>query len=113
MVLIYTSAQQIPCQPAAMILKFGLVLKSLCAVHLTEIIRLYELRAWVDPTNRLHGQDGCAALVEQHAKETAIIARVGIPQPIKRTEARRGQRFVDWRVVINPWITIRNRRCVL
>ncbi len=107
--LVHPSAQQVPGQPSPAILEPRLVLKPAAGEDPPEVFGLDQSGGWVPAPDGLHGERDAAALVQQRADETRIVAAVGIPVPVQAAEARRRQRLVDGGVLRNPRIALRER----
>ena len=63
-------------------------------------------------SNARHGENNRAQLVQEGHYKGPVIAMMGIPMAVQRTEPRRCERFVDGGVVLKPWIACRDRACV-
>src|SRR5688572_541986 len=96
------SAQQVPRQPAPLVLEVGLILERRRAVDRTQVVGLQEARGRIDGTNRPHRQDRGAAFVDQYAGEGASTALVGKPMAVQSAETRGGERLVDGRIPLEP-----------
>ena len=71
-----------------------------------QIFRLDEDRAGRDAADRIHREAHAINLIEEHLPEFLLVARMGIPVPVKSAETRRGQRFVYRRPGIDPRIAL-------
>ena len=112
MLVRHTTGQHVEGQPATMVFELGLIGKGWGAVRATGILRLDEPGVRIDLPNARHGEDDRAQLVQKCFYKGAVIAMMGIPMAVQRTEPRRRKRFVDGGVVLKPWISRRNRASV-
>src|SRR5690349_17116619 len=97
--------QQIPRQPAQLVVELRLIRQRRRAVRLSQVFGLDELRSRVDLTYLAHGENDAATLVQQRTAEHALVTAVGIPQSVEPTEPRRREGLVDRRVALDPWIS--------
>ena len=104
----YAPEQQVPCRPAPDILERSLLAQLGSGEGAAEILRLNEPRGGIDPANGLHREPGSVDLVEERAPERALVADMRIPMAIKRRKARRGERLIDRRPLVDPGIALRN-----
>ena len=103
------AAQQVPRQPAALVVELGHVRQLGRAVGFTEVVGLDQLGVGIDGADRAHRQHHRAALVQQRLDEGAVVAPVRIPDAVQAGEAGRGAGFVDRGVVLEPGVARRDR----
>ncbi|MEY2563445.1 MAG: hypothetical protein QOH88_1638 [Verrucomicrobiota bacterium] len=101
--------QEVPGDPAPLVLEMRLIMERRRAESFSEILCLNELRVRPHLTNRSHRQDDPPTLCEERSRETQRVGRVRIPVSVKSAEARCGQRFVDRSIGIERGITSRDR----
>jgi hypothetical protein len=80
----HPAGQQVETQPPALIFVLRLVGKRRCGERLSDIFRLQEPRAGVDPTDFRHRFPRGSALVHDGAQERRIVRPMRIPVTIER-----------------------------
>jgi len=105
MTLAEASAQEIPGEPAPVVLKPGLIFQVGAAEDAAEIFGLNQLGLRVDLPNGLHGENDAAALMDQRAGEGAGVPPMGIPETVETGESCRREGLVDGRVRAHPGVT--------
>src|SRR4051812_39795951 len=105
--------EQVPPQPTQLVLELGLITEQGSAEGLPHIIRLYELDLRIDVADGAHRAYDSFALVQERARENALVAAVRKPVAVPPAKARGGEGLVDRRVVFNPGITGGNCTCIL
>ena len=76
--------QEVPGQPATIVLELRLISESPRAERLTGIVGLNELRGGIHLPHRTHRQDGGSALMQQRLDECSVTFRMGIPMAVER-----------------------------
>src|SRR5438270_8152528 len=104
--LVHTSAEQVKRQPTTLIFEISLISKLRCAMRLSQIFSLDQLRARIYLSDFCHCQNGCAAFVEQSMQELAVVFGMRIPMAIKRAEAGSRERLIYRRISIHPRIAL-------
>src|SRR5687768_15585583 len=112
MLRVELAAQQIPYEPAQLVVKLSLIGEKRGAESFAEIFGLDQFRARVDGSNRAHRQHNSPALPEQGGDESLGVTTVRIPQAVPAAEARRGKGLVDGRVMLDPGIPMGDRSSV-
>src|SRR5690348_8162987 len=100
------AAEQIPAEPASLVIESRLVREIRCAARASEIIRLNELRIAVDSANRLHRQDRASTLVNECTRKARVVATMRKPMSVQPTKSRRRQRLVNRCVCIRPGVAL-------
>ena len=77
------AAQQVPAQPAPLVLEVGLIREERRAVGLAEVVGLHQLGGRVDAPDLAHREHHGAALVEQRVAEGALVAPCGYQTPYR------------------------------
>lgn len=99
---VHAPAQEVPGEPAPLVVELGLVAQPLGAVGGAEVFGLHQSCRRIDAADRLHGEPRGGALVQQRAHEGARFTAVRVPVTIEAAEAGRGERLVHRGVVLNP-----------
>jgi hypothetical protein len=92
------------------VLVLGLVRQPGRGQHPAQVLRLHQPRARVHLPDRPHGEPDGVDLVDQHAQERAVVARVRVPVAVEPAEPGGGQRLVDRRVELQPGIALGHAR---
>ncbi len=102
-----TTGQQVETDPTSLVFEIRLIRQCRGAESLAEVIGLDKAGARVDLPDCPHRQHHRAALDEQRLRKGPMVATVRVPVPVEGAESRRGQRLVDWRVVLDPGVPLR------
>jgi hypothetical protein len=108
-----TPAQEVECEPAALVLELCLIGEQASAEDLSQVVRLDQFGSWVDLAYAVHRKHHGAALVEQCLGKRSNISPVGVPVPVQTTEASRGEWLVHRRIVCDPGIPPRDGASIL
>jgi hypothetical protein len=106
----HPAGEQVEAEPAAVVLVLGLVRQPGRGQHPAQVLRLHQPRARVHLPDRPHGEPDGVDLVDQHAQERAVVARVRVPVAVEPAEPGGGQRLVDRRVELQPGIALGHAR---
>src|SRR5690625_1084281 len=108
MVRQHMAAEQIPAQPAAIILESSLGGQFRDRMTESQILGLDQSRRRVDQADFTHGGPDRVDLVEERQPAGILIAPVRVPVTIEAGEACRRQGFVDGCPVLDPRIALGN-----